>query len=105
MRKECLVKPQQRRWALDRELVECAQHAPAGVLAVLPMNDHLRDERVVQRRDLGSRNDSRIYAHAGPGGLAVARDPPGRRTKAMSDVLRIDPALDRVSAQAHVLLA
>ena len=40
----------------------------------------------------------------GPARLAVGRDPPRRRQEAAGDVLGVDPALDRVAAQLHVLL-
>ena len=50
----------------DLELVERAEHAPARVLAVYPMDDELRQQRVVERRHLGPCLDTGVDAHAWP---------------------------------------
>ena len=59
------VKAEQRRDAADLELAERAQHPPARVLAVDVVDDQLRDERVVEVRDLRAGDDARVDAHAG----------------------------------------
>ena len=98
------VKAEQRRHAADRVLVEGAQHPPASMLAVGPMNDELRDQRVVERRDLIALRDARVDADTRAAGLAVQRDPAGRRQEPVSRILGVDPALDRVTDEADVLL-
>jgi hypothetical protein len=99
------VEAEQRRDPADLVLLERAQHASARVLAVDAVDDQLRDERVVEPRNLGARGDSGVDAHARPRRLAVARDPPGRRQEAVGRVLGVDPALDRVPGQPDALLA
>ena len=89
---------------LDDELLERAQHAATGVLAVDVVHDHLRDERVVEIRDLVAGADAGVDAHADPARLPVGRDPPRRREEAAGDVLGVDPALDRVTAKHDVVL-
>jgi hypothetical protein len=74
------------------------------VLAVGAVDDQLRDHRVVQRRDLGAGDHPGVDADAGPGRLAVAGDPARRRQEALRNVLGVDPALDRVAAQPHLVL-
>ena len=99
------MEPEQRRRPLDHELLERAEHAPASVLAVDVVDDQLGDHRVVETGDLVARADAGVDAHAGPARLAVGRDPPRRREEAAGDVLGVDPALDRVTAEDDVLLA
>src|SRR5262249_6553226 len=76
------MEAEQRRDPADLELFERAQHPPARVLAVDPVDDQLRDERVVEARHLRACGYSGVDAHARPPRLAVARDPPWRRQKA-----------------------
>ena len=90
--------------AVDDELLERAQHPSPGVLAVDVVHDELRDERVVEARDLVSAADTRVHAHADTPRLAVGRDSPRRGEESACHVLGVDPALDRVPAQHHVLL-
>ena len=99
------MEAEQRRDAADLELLERAQHAPARVLAVGAVDDELRDHRVVERRDLAALDDPAVHAHAWAGRLAVVRDPPGRGQEPARDVLGVDPALERVAGEPHVLLA
>ena len=98
------MESQEIRRAVDDELLERAQHPSPGVLAVDVVHDELRDERVVEARDLVSAPDTRVHAHADTRRLAVGRDPPRRREKSAGHVLGVDPALDRVPAQHHVVL-
>src|SRR5262249_14637708 len=104
VREQRLVEADQRLDAADDELVECAQHAPARVLAADAVHDELRDHRVVERRDLASGDDARVDAHSGPARLVVRRDRPRRGQEAVAHVLGVDPALDRVPVQADVIL-
>ena len=103
--KERLVEPDERLHALDLELVERTQHARAGPFAVGVPHAELRHQRVVEAGDLAALDDARVHAHAGPGGLPVARERPWRRQEAVRRVLGVDPALDRVPAEVEVLLA
>ena len=73
------VQRQQGRDALDLELVERPAHARDRARPVAVPDEQLRDHRVVQADDLAALLDARVDAHAGPAGLAVARDPPRRR--------------------------
>ena len=98
------MEAEQRRRAADLELVERAQHPHPGVLAVDAVDDQLGDHRVVETADLGAGHDARVDADTGAGRLAVGRDPAGRGQEAARHVLGVDPALDRVPAQEHVLL-
>ena len=98
------VEPEERRRAFDAELREGAQHPRDRPVAVDVVDDELRDHRVVQLADLVACLDPRVDADPRPGRLAIARDPPGGRHEAPADVLGVDPALDRVPAQHHVLL-
>ena len=84
---------------LDHELAERAQHPPPCVLAVVGVDDELRDQRVVDTGDLASLGHARVDAHAGPGGLAVGGHEPRGRQEAPGGVFRVDPALDRVAAE------
>ena len=54
MRQQRLVEADQRLHALDDVLVERPQHPPPRVLTIDPVDDELRDHRVVQRRDLAA---------------------------------------------------
>ena len=105
VREERLVEADQRRRAVDHELVERAQHAAARVLAIGAVHDELRDHRVVERRDLAAGDDAGVDADPRSRGFAVARDPPRRRPEAVRDVLGVDPALERVPGQSNVFLA
>ena len=98
------MESQKVRRAVDDELLERPQHPASGVLAVDVVDDELGDERVVQVRDLVSAANSRVHAHADAGRLAVGRDPPRRGKESARHVLGVDPALDRVPAQDHVVL-
>ena len=91
--------------ALDDVLAECAEHPAAGALAVGVPDDQLGDQRVVDADDLRPLGHARVDAHAGPGGLAVRADRAGGGQEALARVLGVDPALDRVAGEAHVLLA
>ena len=70
------MEAEQRLRPLDDELLERPQHAPPRVLAVDVVDDQLRDHRVVELRDLVSRPDARVHAHADARRLPVGRDPP-----------------------------
>ena len=94
----------ERRDALDVELVERAQHAARRVLARLVPDDQLGQQRVVERRHRPAREDARVDAHARASRLLVARDRPGQRDEAEVRRLRVDAALDGVSAEHDVLL-
>ena len=87
------------------EPLERPEHPPPRVLAVDVAHDQLRDHRVVERRDLRALDDTGVHAHAGPRRFAVTRDPSRRREEASRDILRVDPALDRVTTKHDVLLA
>src|SRR3954447_20422566 len=100
-----LVEAEQRLDTADLELAERAQHATPRRLAVAVAHDQLRDHRVVQAADLRPGRDAGVDAHAGPRRLPVARDPPGAREEAVGRVLRVDAALDRMTAELDVLLA
>src|SRR5919204_650004 len=99
------VETEQRRDAADLELAEGAEHPAAGVLAIDPVHDQLRHERVVQPRHLRSGGDPGVDPHARAGRLPVARDPPGARQEAVGRIFGVDPALDRVTGEPDVLLA
>ena len=100
-----LVEAEERLDTFDLELAERAQHPPPRVFPVDVAHDELRDHRVVERRDLAAFLHARVDADARAGRLAVVRDSARRREEALRDVLRVDPALDRVTAQLDVLLA
>ena len=99
------VESEQRRRALDDELLERAQHPAARMLAVDVVDDELRDERVVEIGDLVSRPHARVDAHADATRLPIGRDPPRRRQEAACDVLGVDAALNGVPTQDDVILA
>ena len=98
------MEAEQCRGAGELELVERAKHPHPRVLAVAAVDDQLRDHRVVETGDLGAGDDTRVHPDSGAARLAVGGDPTRRRQEAAGDVLGIDPALDRVAAQLHVLL-
>jgi hypothetical protein len=99
------VEADERRHAADLVLLERAEHAPPRVLAVDAVDDQLRDQRVVESDDLASFRHAGVDADTRPARLPVARDPPRARQEAGGRILSVDPALQRVPAQAHVLLA
>src|SRR5437762_1550182 len=93
-----------RRHALDMELVEGAPH-PSGGLGPVPIpHDDLSEHRIVVHRDLDARLDVAVEADARAGRRTKRRDLPRRGKEVPLRVLRIDPALDRVPARAHVVL-
>ena len=67
-------------------------------------DDQLGDERVVDADDLRPLGHAGVDAHARPGRLAVGADRAGRGQEPLGGVLGVDPALDRVPGEAHVLL-
>ena len=93
---ERAVEAEQRRDAANLELVECPEHPPPRMLAVHALDDQLRNERVVERGNLGTCGHAGIDPHPRAARLPVARDPPGAGKKAVGRVLRVDAALDRV---------
>ena len=99
------MEPHERLHALDLELGERTEHPAPRMLTVDVVDDQLRDHRVVQRRDLGSRVDARVDSHPRARGRPVGRDPPRARQEAAGRILRIDPALDRVPVEVDVFLA
>src|SRR6266508_3282378 len=105
MAEERPVESRQRGHALDHELVERAQHPQARTLAVDIPDAHLRDQWVVEPDDLRALDDPRVDAHAWSGGLAVRGDHARRREKAIGRIFRVDASLDRVSAEAKLVLA
>ena len=66
---------------------------------ILGPDDHLRDQRVVERRDPVALEDVRVDAHARAERRAEARDRAGRRPEVVLRILRVDAELDRVAAQ------
>src|SRR5918992_3951427 len=104
MRQKGPVESEQRRDALDRVLVERAQHAPPRVLAVTAVYAELRDHRVVERGDLRTLGHARVDPHAWPGRLPVARDPPRRGQESSGRVFGVDAALERVPVQLDLVL-
>ena len=61
---ERAVEAEQGRHAADPELLERTQHPAPGVLPVDPVDDQLRDHRVVERRDLGTVLDAGVHTDA-----------------------------------------
>ena len=61
---ERAVEAEKRRRPVDHELVERAQHPAARSLAVDVVDDELRDQRVVEIRDLVALADARVDANA-----------------------------------------
>src|SRR3954447_9841985 len=102
--KQRLVKSDERRNALDLELVERTQHARAGPLTVGVPDAELRHHRVIEAGDLAALDDARIDAHARPRGFSIAGEQSRRGQKAVRRVLGVDPALDRVPAEVEVVL-
>ncbi len=98
------VQRDQRRHALDHELVERAQHAQACALAVAVPDAQLGDQRVVQADDLVALLDARLDAHARARRRAEAGHAARRRPEARAGVLGVDAALEGVAAQLHVAL-
>ena len=98
------MEPEQGRRSVDDELVERAQHPAAGVLTVDVVDDELRDERVVEVRDLVTVSNPGVHAHPDPRRLAVGGDPPWRWKKPAADVLGVDAALDGVPPHDDVVL-
>ena len=101
---ERTVEAEQGRRPLDPELGEGAQHASDRAVAIDVVDDQLRDHRVVEPAHLVARLDPGVDAHARPGRLAVRGDPARRGQEAARDVLRVDPAFERVPADHDVVL-
>ena len=106
MLEEGPVESEQSRHALDDVLVERAEHPAAGALAVAVPDDQLGDQRVVDADDL------RPFGHAPSRRARRARRARGTRRSCRgragspgARVLGVDPALDRVAGEPHVLLA
>src|SRR5262245_15038778 len=99
------VEAEQGRGAFDDELLERPQHAPSRVLAIDVVHDQLRDERVVEIRDLVPCANARIDPHADPGRLPIRRDPARRGEEPACDVFGVDAAFDRVAANLDLVLS
>src|SRR3954470_16165995 len=95
---------------LDDESVQRGTELPDGGVAGLRVDDELREQRIVERRDGVARAVSGVDAHAvvelsvGNDWRLEARNLAGRREE-LHRILGVDPALDRVTAPLHVGLA
>ena len=93
-----------RRDADDREVLEGPQRAGARGLARLPVNDEFCKERIEVRRDLAALEEPRVDPDAGAPRRVEVDDPARRGQEIQARVLRVDPALDRVAAEADLIL-
>src|SRR5690606_4216922 len=89
--------------AVDHHFRQGHAHARDRLIAVGAVHDQLADHRVVVRRHAVTFVDVRVHAHAGATGGVEVLDQAGRGQEGLG-VLGVDPALDRVAAQDHVLL-
>src|SRR5829696_146024 len=99
------VETDQRLRPLDHVLLERTQHATARVLAVETVDDHLGDQRVVRSGYLGALAHAGVDPNAGAGRLPVGGDCARRGEEAGGHVLGVDPAFNRVTVEADVVLA
>ena len=74
-------------------------------VAVAAPDDHLAEQRVVERRDLAARLHPGVDADPRPGGQHHAVERPGTRHEVVRRVLGVDAQLDRAAARRDVLLA
>src|SRR6266567_3550664 len=72
--------------------------------AIRAVDDELRHQRVVVRRDIRAGAEARVDAHARPGGSDPAGDPLGVRHELAQRVLGVDAHLDGVPGPRNVLL-
>ncbi len=75
---------------------ERAAHALNRVLARVAPGDQLRDQRIVEDRDLAALVGAAVVAHTGSLRNAQSLDPPRRRQEAVVGVFRVDAAFDGV---------
>src|SRR5439155_5661242 len=85
-----------RRHAADLELAEDTAGAIDALGPGRIAHDHLRDQRVVVRRDDAAVLHERVDPHAGPERSAEALESSRRRTKTARRVFGVDADLDRV---------
>src|SRR2546425_3670470 len=104
-REDFLVRWDVRRHANDREFVQSALHPRHRLVPVTAPRDHLREERVVIRRDLIALEAVRVEADTRPRGRKPAREHTRRRSEVRLGVLGIDAALDGVAVNPDLLLA
>ena len=100
-----LVERDQGHQAADLVLAEGPQHPRRRPLAIGVPDDQLGDHRVIQRGHLRAGANARVDPHARARGLAVGGDRARRRGEVLVRGLGVDPALDRVPAKLHVVLA
>ena len=87
----------------DVEFAQRLARAGEGYLARGAPHDELGNERVIVRRDNGSRADSRIDADAGASGRLEGDDGAGAGGKTVEDVFGIDAELKGVAGGIRIL--
>src|SRR2546427_3412644 len=93
-REDFLVRRDVRRHANNREFVQSALHPRHRLVPVTTPRDHLREERVVIRRDLIALEAVRVEAGTPPPGREPAPEHTPRPSEVRPRGLRIDAALD-----------
>src|SRR2546428_10234006 len=95
-REDFLVRRDVRRHANDREFVQSALHPRHRLVPVTTPRDHLREERVVIRRDLIAPGGERGEAGTPPPRGQAAREDPHRRRGVRLAAPGLISALDTV---------
>src|SRR6184192_3848832 len=90
--------------AANLEGVDALEHPTHRRVAGGTGDGKLRDERIIERGDDGSRRHPGVDPNLAPGGHAKVDDPTGRRKEISERVFGVDPALDRVTFPAHLVL-
>ena len=90
--------------ALQHEFLHAAAHAPDRRQARGRKGDHLRRQRVIIRRQRAAGIQAGIHAHAVAAGKVQKFDRARAGAEAALRVLRVDAALNRMAADADILL-
>src|SRR5262249_7696264 len=89
--------------AADDDLAQAAAQAGDALVTVAAMNDQLANQAVIIGRDRIAGIDGAIQAYAqAAGGVEIADQ--NRRGREGPRVFGVDPALDRMAFENHVLL-
>src|SRR6267378_1632457 len=89
--------------AADLERFDAPSHEAQRARPRPTVDDHFRNERVVEGRHDGTRGDARVDPDPRTRRRSESDDATGRRQKLSKGIFRVEPTLDRVAAAPKVV--